>query len=79
MSAQVLKRIIEQVESLTEEEKIQLDQYLKSKVFVKKIPPKWKDIGGLASYQTSSEDAQTVISNLRKEADQKREKIWQKT
>ncbi|MEY3218760.1 MAG: hypothetical protein RIT27_117 [Pseudomonadota bacterium] len=32
MSAQVLKQIIEQVEYLTEEEKIQLDQYLKSVV-----------------------------------------------
>ncbi len=37
MSIQVLKQIIEQVESLTEEEKIQLDQYLKSKVFIRKI------------------------------------------
>lgn len=78
MSAQVLKRILEQVEYLTEEEKLQLDQYLKSKFFLKKIPQKWKDICGLASYQTSSEDAQIVISNSRKETDQKREKVWQK-
>jgi hypothetical protein len=39
---------------------------------VKKIPPKWKDIYDLASYQMSSEDAQIVISNLRKEAKQKK-------
>jgi hypothetical protein len=78
MSTQVLNQIIQQVECLTEEEKVQLDQYLKSKVFTKKAPQKkWQAICGLMPYSSSAEDAQIFISNTRKEADRKREQLCQ--
>lgn len=78
MSSQVLNQIIQQVKLLTEKEKNQLNQYLQTKVFIKKTPKKWKNICNLIPYSPSTENAQLFISNSRKESDKKREQQWQK-
>jgi hypothetical protein len=75
----LLKQLLQQVEQLTLEERLELIQQvaesLKKPGAIAHSKPRWSDLKGLAPYPMMGEDAQEWISRTRQEADDHRERV----
>lgn len=75
----LLQQVLQQVEQLTPEERLELIQKvaegLKPSEKVAKPKPQWSDLKGLARYPMMGEDAQAWVSRTRREADEHRERV----
>ena len=80
MSIATLTHLIEQTEKLTFDEQLRLATHLVERA--RKARPtaalqrKWREILGLVSYPVAGEDAQTWVSQSRRQADELREQNW---
>ncbi len=81
MSTATLTHLIQQTETLTIDEQLRLATHLVERA--RKVYPttagrrKWREILGLVSYPLAGEDAQTWVSQSRRQADEHREQQWQ--
>lgn len=75
----LLQHLLQQVEQLTLEERLELIQQvaegLKKAGTIAHSKPRWSDLKGLAPYPMMGEDAQEWVSRTRQEADEHRERV----
>lgn len=81
MSTATLTYLIQQTEALTIDEQLRLASHLVERA--RKVYPtttlrrKWREIFGIVPYPLVGEDAQTWVSQSRRQADEQREQHWQ--
>lgn len=77
MSSEILREIIEKVDLLAAEERLELIAAVERKSCVSTVAEpepqrRWSDLIGMLPYPACEEDAQTYICRSRREADEKR-------
>ena len=81
MSIATLTHLIEQTETLTFDEKLRLAMHLLERARKAHLTTvrrrNWREILGLMPYPVAGEDAQTWVSQSRRQADEQREQQWQ--
>lgn len=77
----LLDQLLQQVEQLTPEERLelirQIAQGLKTSDRTLKAKPRWSDLKGMAPYPMMGEDAQEWVSRTRREGDEHRSQVLQ--
>ncbi|WP_159789948.1 hypothetical protein [Sodalinema gerasimenkoae] len=75
----LLEQLLQQVEQLTPEERLelirQIAQGLKMSDIAIKAKPRWSDLKGMAPYPMMGEDAQEWVSRTRREGDEHRSQV----
>ena len=75
----LLEQLLQQVEQLTPEERLelirQIAQGLKMSDIAVKAKPRWSDLKGMAPYPMMGEDAQEWVSRTRREGDEHRSQV----
>ena len=77
MSSNTLRELMKQIDTMTLDEQLELVAYVAQKARQSQLTPeprqKWREIRGLLKEHAPSEDAQTWISQTRREGDEQRE------
>ncbi|TVR04081.1 MAG: hypothetical protein EA395_16665 [Phormidium sp. GEM2.Bin31] len=75
----LLEQLLQQVEQLTPEERLelirQIAQGLKMSDIAVKAKPRWSELKGMAPYPMMGEDAQEWVSRTRREGDEHRSQV----
>lgn len=80
MSSEALKKLLQEVEKLSDEEQLELAMELLGRLRSKTARPQyrsWREVAGMAPYPLLGEDAQAWISRARREGDERRAKQWE--